>query len=119
MAMTLYGIRNCNTMKNAQVWLQTHQLEFHLHDYKRDGVDMDALSLWLEEVGADLLVNRRGTTWRKLSAVEQAACLSDDLGAVAMVLSTHPTLIKRPVLATPRGVLAGFDPEQWSRTLLA
>lgn len=119
MAMTLYGIRNCNTMKNAQAWLEAHQLAFDFHDYKRQGVDMDALSLWLEEVGAERLVNRRGTTWRKLSEVEQAACNGDDPGAIALVLSANPSLIKRPVLATPRGVLVGFDEEQWQLTLLA
>lgn len=119
MAMTLYGIRHCNTMKQAQAWLEEQALEFTFHDYKREGVDMDAVALWLEEVGAERLVNRRGTTWRKLSEVEQAACNGEDPGAIALVLSTNPSLIKRPVLATPRGILVGFDPEQWSLTLLA
>jgi Spx/MgsR family transcriptional regulator len=119
MAMTLYGIRNCNTMKQAQAWLEEQGLAFKYHDYKRDGVDLDAVALWLEEVGAALLVNRRGTTWRKLSEVEKAACDGEDPGAIALVLSTNPSLIKRPVLATPRGILVGFDPEQWQLTLLA
>ena len=117
--MTLYGIRNCDTMKRAQAWLQAQGLAFEFHDYKRDGVNLDDLTGWLEAVGAAVLVNRRGTTWRTLTEVEKATCDGDDLSAIARVLSANPSLIKRPVLTYPHGVLVGFDTEQWQQTLLA
>lgn len=112
--LTLYGIPNCNTMKKARTWLDEHQLEYRFHDYKRAGIDQATLENWIEQLGWESLVNRRGTTWRKLPE-EQRQSIDQHLAQELM--HENPSLIKRPVLDTGTQLLVGFDAEQWEQQL--
>lgn len=112
--LTLYGIPNCDTMKKARQWLQEQQLDYQFHDYKKAGIDTATLQQWVEQLGWEALVNRRGTTWRKLP--EQDRNLADASAAIHL-MQANPSLIKRPVLDTGHQLLAGFDPAQWQQLL--
>ena len=113
---TLYGIPNCDTVKKARAWLVDRGIAYRFHDFKKEGVPEAALDLWRAEVGDDLLVNRRGTTWRGLDPSAQAAA-GTAAGARSLMLS-HASVIKRPVVEWPDGrVSVGFDAQDWqSRT---
>ncbi len=106
----LYGIPNCNTMKKARQWLEEHGIEYQFHNYKKDGLDPETLAVWLEKLGWEALVNRRGTTWRKLSEEDRAGL--DTAKAKALMLA-NPSLIKRPVLEWKGEVVTGFDPQRY------
>ena len=112
--LTLYGIPNCNTMKKARTWLDEHQLEYRFHDYKKAGIDQATLENWIEQLGWESLVNRRGTTWRKLPE-EQRQSIDQHLAQELM--HENPSLITRPVLDTGTQLLVGFDAEQWEQQL--
>lgn len=103
-ALTLYGIPNCDTVKRARKALGDAGIDHQFHDFRKDGLNLDRVEFWADAVGADTLVNRRGTTWRKLPANAQAAIVSGDLS----LLVDHPTLIKRPVIETADAVIVGF-----------
>ncbi len=105
--LTVYGIKACDTCRKALKWLDEQEREYQWHDLRADGIEAERLQRWLEEAGTDLLVNRRSTTWRSLSAAERA--LAEDPGQAPALLEAHPTLIKRPVFETRRGVLVGFN----------
>lgn len=112
----LYGIRNCDSVKAARAWLARRGIDHRFHDYGKDGVPAEALARWLAALGRDALVNRRGTTWRRLAEAERAS-LVDDASALAL-LRAHPSLIRRPLLAAADGSLAaGFDEARWSGLL--
>ena len=107
--VTIYGIPNCDTMKKARVWLEGHGVNYAFHDYKKDGIDTAHLEGWCKEVGWETLLNRAGTTFRKLSDAEKEGI--DQRKAVALMLA-QPSLIKRPVLETGKGkLLVGFKPD--------
>ncbi len=106
--LKIYGIKNCNSMKKAFDLLNELGLAYEFHDYKKQGIDIETLKTWLAEIGADKILNKKGTTWRKLSEAEQQHALSSET-ALIEALSTHTSLIKRPVLQTPKGYLLGFD----------
>nr|WP_272211970.1 ArsC family reductase [Marinicella sp. W31]MDC2877861.1 ArsC family reductase [Marinicella sp. W31] len=108
MAATLYGIRNCDTMKKAWSWLDDHGIAYQLHDYKKAGIDRDHLARWCEEAGWEKLLNRAGTTFRKLSDAEKQDLDRDK--AIGLMLS-NPSMIKRPVLEDGDRMLVGFKPE--------
>ena len=116
---TLYGIPNCDTVKKARVWLAAQGLAHTFHDLKKQGVPGDKLAFWAADIGWDRLLNRSGTTWRKLNAAEQAAS-STAVGALALVLA-NPSLIKRPVVEWNTGALnavtAGFDAAVWAANI--
>ena len=114
--ITLYGIPNCDTVKKARAWLADRGIAYRFHDFKKEGVPEAALDLWRDEVGDDLLVNRRGTTWRGLDPAAQAAA-GTPAGARSLMLS-HASVIKRPVVEWTDGrVSIGFDAQDWqSRT---
>jgi len=112
--LTLYGIPNCNTMKKARTWLDEHQLEYSFHDYKKAGIDQATLERWVEQLGWEPLVNRRGTTWRKLPE-EQREAINQELAL--QLMQDNPSLIKRPVLDTGSQLLVGFDMDQWEQQL--
>ena len=105
--ITLYGIPNCDTVKKARRWLDDQGVAYTFHDFKKQGVPEGQLDRWMHAVGAARLVNRQGTTWRKLDAAAQAAAASD-AGARALMLA-HPSVIKRPVVEAGERVLVGFD----------
>ncbi len=108
--VTLYGIKNCTTMKKAVDWCEGCGIEFVFHDYKKQGVDRDRLEMWCQHLGWKTLVNTRGTTWRKLSPEQQG--ISTQSQAVALMLE-YPSLIKRPVVETGSQLLVGFDPQMF------
>jgi len=115
MAITLYGIPNCDTVKRARTWLAEHAVDAQFHDFKKQGVPEPALERWLAELGWQALVNRRGTTWRRLDDATRAAVV--DAPSAHAALMANPSLIKRPVVdwGGPVGLRVGFDVRQWAR----
>lgn len=115
MSLKVYGIPNCDTVKRARAWLGEHGVEFTFHDFKKAGVPAE-LDQWIDALGWEALVNRQGTTWRKLSEAERAAVL--DAASARAALRAAPSLIKRPVVDWGQGeITVGFSPEAWSRRL--
>lgn len=106
--LKIYGIKNCNSMKKAFDALNALGLAYEFHDYKKQGIEADTLKLWLEQIGADQVLNKKGTTWRKLTEAEQQQALSNEK-ALIEALMTHTSLIKRPILQTAQGFVVGFD----------
>lgn len=112
MAITLYGIPNCDTVKKARAWLAAEGVAYAFHDFKKQGVPPERLDRWLGAAGWEKLLNRQGTTWRKLDADEQLRS-GNEGGAKALMLS-QPSVIKRPVVEWADGqVTVGFDPQAW------
>ncbi len=111
---TLYGIPNCDTVRKARAWLTEHGVEYNFHDFKKQGVPGKELDMWLKAVGWESLVNRKGTTWRKLEETERAA-VRDAASAKALMLA-QASVIKRPVVEWDDGVVTvGFDAVGWAR----
>ncbi len=109
----VYGIPNCSTVKNARLWLTEHGVDYVFHDFKKQGVPADLLPDWLTQVGWETLVNRKGTTWRKLDDASRAAVV-DDASATALMLA-QPSVIKRPVAVWASGqVTVGFSPDSFA-----
>lgn len=106
--LKIYGIKNCSSMKKAFDLLNELGLSYEFHDYKKQGIDANTVKIWLDEQGQDLILNKKGTTWRKLSAEEQHIALADETQLI-QALTTHTSLIKRPVLVTNTGYIIGFD----------
>lgn len=111
MTVHLYGIRNCDTMKKAWTWLEAHDVAYVLHDYKKEGVDPDKLAQWADQVGWEVLLNRAGTTFRKLPDAERADL--DRERAIALMVS-QPSMIKRPVLESDGALQVGFKPDVYA-----
>lgn len=109
--VTIYGIRNCDTMKRARAWLDAHGVQADFHDYKTAGIDAERLRHWIEVNGWERVLNRAGTTFRKLSDSDKADLDAD--GAVALMLE-QPSMIKRPVLVHDGGIEIGFRPERYA-----
>ncbi|MDK2125381.1 ArsC family reductase [Parachitinimonas caeni] len=105
--MKMYGIVNCSTIKKARDWLEAEGKAYEFHDYKKQGVPAERLDQWLALHGWQKVLNRQGTTWRKLSP-EQQASVVDNASAKALLL-LQPSMIKRPVLEVGNAVLLGFD----------
>ena len=117
MQPVIYGIRNCDTMKKAFAWLAGEGIAYRFHDYRRDGLDAATVRAWCAQFGRDALINRRGTTWRKLGAEQQAQAGDGDDAAVALMLR-QPSVIRRPLVALPAGgFLVGFDRDVWRDAL--
>lgn len=110
---TIYGIRNCDTMKKAIAWLDDHGVRYDFHDYKKAGIDAAKLKAWSKQAGWETLLNTRGTTWRKLSPSRQADL---DEAKALKLMSENPSLIKRPVLDHGGALVVGFVPERYSKT---
>ena len=111
MALILYGIKNCDTMKKARAWLDSRGVKYTFHDYKSSGIDRDRLADWCRQVGWETLLNRAGTTFRKLPPEDQAGL--DENKAIALMLA-QPAMIKRPVLEGGERLLVGFKPELYA-----
>jgi arsenate reductase len=113
---TLYGIPNCDTVKKARAWLDGNGIAYRFHDFKKAGVPPEALERWLATLGWSTVINRQGTTWRKLEQATKAA-VSDAASAKALALA-HPSVIKRPIVewdaAHGGGITAGFDAAAWA-----
>ena len=106
--LKIYGIKNCSSMKKAFDLLNELGLAYEFQDYKKQGVDTETVKKWLDEVGPDLILNKKGTTWRKLSEEEQQTALENETNLIT-ALTTHNSLIKRPVLDTEQGYVVGYD----------
>lgn len=113
--ITLYGIPNCDTVKKARAWLSEHSVAYEFHDFKKHGLAPATLARWSDALGWDKLLNRKGTTWRKLDAAAQAAVV-DAASAQALMLA-QTSLIKRPVVDWGQDITAGFDAAAWAARL--
>jgi Spx/MgsR family transcriptional regulator len=111
MAATLYGIKTCDTMKKAWTWLDSHGVPYEFHDYKKAGIDRARLEGWARQVGWDVLLNRAGTTFRKLPDAERQGL--DEAKAIGLMLA-QPSMIKRPVLEANGKLFVGFRPETYA-----
>jgi arsenate reductase len=115
MAITIYGIRNCDTMKKARAFLDRQGVSYVFHDYKASGIDRNKLEAWTKKAGWETLLNRAGTTFRKLSDKEKEGV--NEKKAIALMLA-QPSMIKRPVLELPGGKLVvGFKLEEYKKVI--
>jgi arsenate reductase len=110
--ITLYGIKNCDTVKKARKWLDVHGVDYQYHDFREDGVDQEAVAAWIEELGWQNLLNRHSQSWKALA--ERTRLNMDDEAARKAVLS-HPTLIKRPLLDTGQQRYTGFSAASYAK----
>jgi Spx/MgsR family transcriptional regulator len=112
--ITIYGIKNCDTMKKARAWLDSHGVAYSFHDYKAEGIERARLARWAKEVGWETLLNRAGTTFRKLDDADKETL--SEARAIALMLA-QPSMIKRPVLDLGGKLLVGFKPEIYAKEL--
>jgi arsenate reductase len=111
MPITIYGIKNCDTMKKARAWLDKHGVDYAFHDYKTAGIERSRLEQWSKKVGWEVLLNRAGTTFRQLPDKDKQAI--DEKKAIKLMLD-QPSMIKRPVLDLGGGrLLVGFKPDDY------
>ncbi|MCA1196579.1 ArsC family reductase [Sphingomonas sp. R647] len=115
MNVEVYGIPNCDTVKKARTWLDANGIAYAFHDYKKEGADPARLAKWAESVGWEPLLNRAGTTFRKLDEADRADI---DAAKALARMAAQPSLIKRPVVEHRGGLLVGFKPEIWAAALL-
>ena len=114
MSITLYGIKACDTMKKARTWLDEHGVSYAFHDYKVSAIDAASLQKWCDEHGWEKVLNRAGTTFRKLDEADKQDL--DQAKAIALMLA-QPSMIKRPVLDLGERTLLGFKPELYAQAL--
>ncbi|AFU98276.1 protein yffB [Simiduia agarivorans SA1 = DSM 21679] len=107
--VTLYGIKNCDTVKKARKWLEQHQVEYRFHDFRADGITLPQIQAWHTELG-DALINRRSTTWKQLTDAERSQAEAQPAG----LLLANPTLIKRPLLDTGTQRVCGFKADEYT-----
>jgi arsenate reductase len=110
--VTIYGIKNCDTMKKAFVWLDKHNIAYAFHDYKKDSVEKSDLERWAKEMGWEIVLNRAGTTFRKLPDADKENLTGKK--AIALMLA-QPSMIKRPVLDVGGKLTVGFKPEIYEK----
>lgn len=110
-SVVLYGIPNCDTMKKARTWLAERDIEYVFHDYKACGIDRERLAVWCAALGWETVLNRAGTTFRKLSAEDREGLTEP---RAIDLMAAQPSLIKRPILETGGKVYAGFKPERYA-----
>lgn len=114
MTTTLFGIPNCDTMKKARRWLEANDVLYTFHNYKKSGVPEEELKQWVNKVGWEILLNRRGTSWRKLDdAIKDGI---DEASAIKVMLE-NPSTIKRPILETNDSLLVGFSEDSYTKVL--
>jgi arsenate reductase (glutaredoxin) len=114
--ITIYGIKACDTMKKARTWLDDHGVKYSFHDYKASGIDAASLARWSKLVGWETLLNRSGTTFRKLPEAQKADL--NERKALALMLE-QPSMIKRPVLEMGARIVVGFKPEIYTKDVKA
>lgn len=115
MTATVYGIPNCDTMKKARAWLDGKGIPYSFHDYKKAGIDSARLAQWVELVGWEPLLNRAGTTFRKLPEADRQGI---DAAKAQTLMLANPSMIKRPVVEHEGGLLVGFAPDRFAQALL-
>lgn len=117
MNLTVYGIKNCNTVKSALDWLKNNNVDFEFHDFKSKGITADKLKDWCTQAGWESLVNKRGTTWRQLPTDVQGK-VTDQSSAIAL-MQEKTSVIKRPIIESSGKIIAlGFDERRYHETLL-
>lgn len=118
MTIILYGIPNCDTVKKARTWLDERRIAYGFHDYKKAGADPGKIAVWIDQAGLDKVLNRAGTTFRKLPESEREGL--DRPRAIALMVA-NPSCIKRPIVEHPakngNGLLVGFKPDEWAAAL--
>lgn len=114
MSLILYGIPNCDTVKKARTWLDGRELAYTFHDYKKAGADAAKLAVWCDAAGWDKVLNRAGTTFKKLPDADKAEL---DLAKAVAVMAANPSCIKRPVVEHSGGILVGFKEAEWAAAL--
>jgi arsenate reductase (glutaredoxin) len=107
----VYGIKNCDTMKKATTWLTENNVPFEFHDYKKEGVSAEKIQEWLIQKPWDVLINRAGTTWKKLSDEEKA---TDENGAIRLMME-KPSMIKRPIVENEKIIVMGFNSDTYEQ----
>jgi arsenate reductase (glutaredoxin) len=116
MTITIYGIKNCDTMKKARTWLDGHGVKYDFHDYKSAGIAKEKLKAWSDKLGWETLLNRAGTTFRKLPEADKEGL--NEKKALALMLA-QPSMIKRPVLEVGSKLLVGLKPEVYAKDVKA
>jgi len=111
----MYGIANCDTIRKARRWLAGHDVDYLFHDYKKQGVDVRQLARWVERVGWEVLLNKRGTTWRKLSDADK---MDMDRDKAITLMGEHSSMIKRPVLIVDDQIEVGFSEQRYHGLLI-
>ena len=114
MTVTFYGIPNCDTVKKARDWLESRGIAYTFHDYKKQGADAAQIARWVGQAGLDRVLNRAGTTFRKLPEGDRADL---DARKAAVLMAANPSCIKRPVVEHPGGLLVGFKEAEWQAAL--
>ncbi|MEP7223211.1 MAG: arsenate reductase [Novosphingobium sp.] len=114
MMLTMYGIPNCDTVKKARDWLDGQGIAYAFHDYKKQGADAARIADWVTQAGWEKVLNRAGTTFRKLPDVDKQGL---DAAKAVQVMAANPSCIKRPVVEYPGGLLVGFKPDEWAAAL--
>lgn len=114
MTLTVYGIPNCDTIKKARTWLEAHDVAYDFHDYKKAGIDEAQLMRWIDAIGWEPLLNKRGTTYRKLSDDDKADI---DAAKAARLMAANPSMIKRPVVEGAGDLIVGFDEQVYADRL--
>ena len=114
MTIHVYGIPNCDTVKKARKWLDARDIGYAFHDYKKEGANPGKLRMWSDAAGWEALLNRRGTTFRRLDEADKTGI---DADRAVRLMTAHPSLIKRPVVEHAGGLLVGFDIDAWEASL--
>ncbi|MHB8473379.1 MAG: ArsC family reductase [Gammaproteobacteria bacterium] len=109
--LTLYGIKNCDTVKKARRWLDAHAVDYRFHDLRSDGLDAARLKQWIKLVGWETLLNTRGTTWRQLSARDKRDLTE---ASASKLMLAYPTLVKRPVVEHGQAIVVGFNDDDYA-----
>jgi len=112
MAVTLYGIPNCDTVKKARTWLAGRGIDYAFHDYKKQGIEAKRIAGWIERAGLDRVLNTAGTTYKALPDAVKAGMTGDTAPAL---MAANPSCIKRPIVEHDGGLLVGFKPDEWER----
>lgn len=115
MSVHFYGIPNCDTVKKARKWCDANGVEYVFHDYKKEGANAEKLAAWVDAKGVDIVLNKRGTTFRKLDDADK---VDIDSNKAVTLMAQHPSMIKRPVAEYPGGILVGFKEDEWSAAFL-
>ncbi|MEE8059903.1 MAG: ArsC family reductase [Pseudomonadales bacterium] len=110
---TLYGIKNCDTVKKARKWLDSKSIDYRFHDFREDGINKNQLTGWIKTLGWETIINKRSTTWKQLDIKTRDSINSMDQALAISVIMEHPTLIKRPVLETGQDCLIGFKEQEY------
>jgi arsenate reductase len=111
--IAVYGIANCDTVRKARAWLDEHGIDYSFHDFGKQGLPLEHADRWIADLGWEPLVNRKGTTWRKLDSATRDGVA--DAAAARSLMQQHPSVIKRPVVEWGPAITVGFDPDRWEQ----